>query len=174
MFRPMVFKIFKGKSGKFGSLNLSLSDAHFFKGREKDFNGSVALNGGKLVDGWDQREGCLFLEVASTTAPDVYDWANKIVMALSVTDMGKLLLTLATGVDCNIMHDPGAKSESAGQTKKYLKVTSPKGLLEGGVLLTVNQTKGEETKSVMVPVSPDEVMVLRSLVQSAISRVLAW
>ena len=173
MSKPSQFAIYKGTSGKFGALQFNVADRHFFKGKEKDFTGAQALKDGKLQEGWDQREGCVFLEITSTKAPNVYDWENKIVMALSITDMGKLLLTLATGDDCSIMHDPGAKSESSGQIKKYLKVTSPQGL-KSGVMFMVNQTQGEQKKSHLVPVSPDEVMVLRALLTTAISRSLGW
>ena len=171
--RPITYKLFKGMTAKWGALNLSMSDSHFYKGKEKDFNGSQAFENGKLKDGWDEREGCVFLEMTSATGPNVYDWANKVTMALSVTDMGKLLYTLATGEECNIMHDPGAKGDTAGQIKKYLKVSSPQGL-KSGVMFMVNQTQGEQKKSHTVPVSPDEVMVLRTLISAAISRSLNW
>jgi hypothetical protein len=124
-------------------------------------------------EGWEAREGAIFMEITSAKDKNVYDWENKIVMALSTNDMGKLLLTLATGNECNIMHDPGAKSDNAGAVKKYLNVTSPKGTAEG-VLLCCSQSAGGQTKKHMVPLAGDEVMVLRQLLQSAVSKSLGW
>lgn len=171
--KTLQYSLYKGMSGKWGALQLNLQPPHFYKGKERDYVGTTAIKDGKLQEGWESREGAIFLEITSTKDKNVYDWENKIVMALSVNDMGKLLLTLATGSECNIMHDPGAKSEQAGTIKKYLTVQSPKGLTEG-CFFRVNQTQGAQTKKHEVPVGPDEVMVLRSLLQAAISRSLNW
>jgi hypothetical protein len=173
MTKSLQYALYKGMSGKWGSIQFNLQPPHFYKGKEKDYTGSQALKDGKLVEGWDQREGCIFLDAASTKAPNVYDWENKVVLALSVNDMGKLLFTLATGEPCNIMHDPGAKSENQGQVKKFLNVTSPQGL-KSGVMFQVTQSQGDTKKSHSIPVSADEVMVLRSLLTAAISRSLGW
>ena len=171
--KALQYSLYKGTGGKWGALQFNFSGPHFYHGKEKDFTGAQALKDGKLQEGWDQREGAIFLEVTSTKAPNVYDWENKVVMALSVNDIGKLLFTLATGEPCNIMHDPGAKSENQGQVKKFLNVTSPQGL-KSGVMFQVTQSQGDTKKSHSIPVSADEVMVLRSLLTAAISRSLGW
>ena len=170
---PMQYAIYKGKGGQWGALQFNFQPPHFYKEKEKDFSGAKALINGKLQDGWKEREGAIFMEIASTKEKDVYDWDKKIVMALSINDMGKILFTLATGTECTIMHDPGAKSESQGSVKKYLNITSPKDTAEG-CIFGVNKTVGGQTEKHKVPLTGDEVLVLRQVIMSAISRSLAW
>jgi hypothetical protein len=119
------------------------------------------------------REGCIFVEITSASAPDVYDWNNKIIMALSVTDLSKLLLTLRTGNECKLFHDPGAGSEKMGAIKKTFNVSSPKGI-ENGCMVRATMSDGTDTKTHTVPLSADEVMALAVLVQAAIPRCLNW
>ena len=173
----MQYSIYKGTGGKFGALQFRFQGPHFYKDKEKDYAGTKCfeMKDGKqtLKEGWEAREGAIFMEITSAKDKNVYDWENKVVMALSTNDMGKLLLTLATGNECNLMHDPGAKSEAAGAVKKFMNVTSPKGTAEG-VLFCVSQSAGGQTRKHMVPLAGDEVMVLRQLLQSAVSKSLGW
>lgn len=164
-------------SGKFGAVQFNFQPAHYYREKEKDFDGSRALDqDGRLLEnqGWRQREGAIFVEVAPTTGQNKYDWDRKITFALSVTDMGKIVHFLATGKDLSIMHDPGAKSDRAGSVKKFLNLTSPKGLLEGGAMLQMSQTSEEDKLTHVVPLSPDETIVIRQLLLTAISAALQW
>jgi Whirly transcription factor len=171
---PLQYASYKGMGGRNGALQFNFQPPHYYLGKQKDFTGSEALNDeGRLNEGWKVREGAIFLEITSAKDKNVYDWDSKIVIALSVNDMGKVLFTLVTGNECKIMHDPGAKSENSGQVKKYLTVTSPKGTAEG-VIFNATQVVGEDKKSHMVPLTGDEVLVLRQLIQTAISNSLGW
>lgn len=174
---PMQYAIYKGTGGKHGAIQFNFQRPHYYNGKQKDFTGDTAfeLKEGKrqLRDGWQPREGAIFLEITSTKDKNVYDWENKVVIALSIDDMGKVLETLVTGNECKLLHDPGAKSESAGAIKKFLTVTSPKGIKEG-CLISCSMTSGGQTKSHMVPITASEVLVLRSLLQAAISKALNW
>lgn len=189
---PMQFAIYKGTGGKWGAIQFNFQKPHFYSGKLKDFTGQTAFElvdgRKKLREGWKEREGCVFVEIAPTTDKNKYDWDKKIIMALSVNDMGKLLYFLATGKSSNsnererngkvtnsmtIMHDPHAKSDRAGQTQKYLTMYSPGGTAEGG-MITITQKEGDQKREHKVPVTGDEVMVLRTLFQSAISSALNW
>lgn len=170
----LQYSVYKGMTGKWGAVQFNLQEPHYFRDKQKDFTGENALDeNGKLKDGWRIREGAVFLEITSTKDKNVYDWENKVTVALSVNDLGKVLLGLKTGEDVKIMHDPGAKSERAGAVQKYVSITSPKGTLEG-CIVSVSETSGENKKSHTVPLSGDELLVLATLVQSAISRSLGW
>lgn len=176
--RPLQYAVYKGMSGKFGAVQFNFQPPHFYRDREKDFTGDRALDqDGKLLEaqGWRQREGAIFVEAAPTTGANKYDWDQKITFALSVTDMGKIVHFLTTGKDLSVMHDPGAKTEKQGTVKKYLNLQSPKGLLEGGAMLQLSQqTTGEDRVSHTIPLSPDECMVIRQLLLTAISGALNW
>lgn len=166
----LQFAIYKGTGGKHGAIQFHLQKPHYYAGKQKDFTGADALDGYKLRDGWKIREGCIFMEITSTTEKNVYDWNNKIILALSVADMGKLLAGLNKLGETKIMHDPGAKSSSAGETKKFLTVT----LSDKGAMFHCKQSANGEDKAHSVPLSPDEVVTLRVLLQHAIVTSLNW
>lgn len=178
-YKPLQHAIYKGMSGKNGALQLNLQRPHFYKEgtKLKDFTGQDALDeNGYLLDkeGWKVREGAIFIEVAPTVGPNKYDWENKINFALSVTDIGKIVLFLSTGESVSIMHDPGAKTEKQGATRKYLNLSSPGGLLEKGCLLNLSQSTGEQKTQYMVPMTPDECLVIKQLLIAAIPATLNW
>lgn len=176
--RPLQYAVYKGMSGKFGAAQFNFQKPHFYnRDGEKDFVGDRALDtDGRLLEsqGWKQREGAVFVEVATTVGPNKYDWEHKITFALSVTDMGKIVHFLTTGKDLSIMHDPGAKTDKQGSVKKFLNLSSPKGLLEGGAMLQLSQTAEDTKTSHTVPMSPDECIVLKQLLARAISAALNW
>lgn len=170
MLNPLQYAVYKGTGGKYGAVQFNLQRPHYYHGKQKDFYGTQALSEGKLQEGWKIREGCVFMEITSTKDKNVYDWDNKIILALSVSDMGKLLAGLNKLGETKIMHDPGAKTEAQGAVKKFLTVN----LSEQGALFSCTQSSAGETKAHSVPLSPDEVVVLRSLLQQGIARSLNW
>jgi hypothetical protein len=173
---PLQYAIYKGTGGKFGALQFNLQKPHFYNGKQKDFTGSEAWEFAdgkrKLKDDWKVREGCVFLEITSTkpNQKNVYDWDNKIIMALSVNDIGKLLLGLKMPGKTEIMHDPHAKTDKQNTIKKFLSCT----LSEKGALFSVTKIAGGEKTSHSVPLSPDEVVVLRRLLERGITTALDW
>ena len=171
--RPLQYAIYKGMNGKWGAIQLNLQSPHYYSGKNKDYSGYEALEGGSLKPGWKVREGTIFLEITSTKDKNVYDWENKIVIALGMTDIGKILHCLYTGQDCNIMHDPGAKSHSQGLVRKNLSVTSPKGTAHG-CMFRASQNSGGQQKSHSVPLSGDELIILKELLQASVPLILNW
>lgn len=174
--KSLQYAVYKGKGGKFGAAQFNLSPSHFYcdtckaKNYQGELHPATGTNcSGKMLS----REGCIFLEMTSPSAPDVYDWANKVIFAMSVTDLGKLLVGLRSGNEVKLLHDPGAGSEKMGQVKKTLSFTSPKGLEAGG-LLSLYETAIDNKKSHTVPLTGDEVMTLAVLIQAGISRCLNW
>lgn len=181
MLHPLQYSVYKGTGGNHGALQFNFQPAHYYfgfgKDMKKDFTGDEALEvvdgRRRLKEGWKVREGAIFMEITSASSKNVYDWNNKITMALSITDMGQILHTLCTGQECNIMHDPGAKTDAQGAVKKFLNISSPKGTAEG-VFFRAKQQAGGEQRSHAVPMNGAEVLVLRSLLQKAISKSLCW
>jgi hypothetical protein len=174
--RSLQYQIYKGKGAKFGAAQFNLAPSHMYCElcKAKNYNGETHPNTGNACSGkMISREGCVFLEITSPSAPDVYDWANKIIIALSVTDLGKLLVGLRAGTEVKLLHDPGAGSDKMGQIRKTLNFVSPNGLEQGGIL-TAGETSGDNKKQHKVPFTGDEVLVLAVLVQTAISRCMNW
>ncbi len=170
---PQQYSVYKGTGGKFGALQFDLQLPHFYKDKQKDYTGEQALDGFKLREGWNRREGAVFLQATSAVEKNVYDWDKKIIFALSIQDMGAVNHCLLTGQEAKLMHDPGAKSDSQGAVKKYLTIQSPNGTAEG-CIVTLSQTSGGETRRHTVPMTGAEVIVLRSLLQAAMARALGW
>lgn len=177
--KPLQYGIYKGMTGKFGAIQFSLQAPHYYRGKEKDFTGERALLDGKMSSDWKLREGAIFVEITSATGNNVYNWENKVTVALSVIDMGKVLAFLTTGAEVTLTHDPGAKSETQGAIKKYMKFTSPNGIYgkegaRGGCMVQVNMEAHGERTSHSVPMSTDECLVLRQLLAAAIPVALSW
>jgi len=175
---PLQHSIYKGVTGKHGAVQFNFQPPHYQNQKRKDFTGEEALEMGEYgrprpKEGWKLKEGAIFLDITSAKSPNEYDWSNKITIALSINDMGKILFTLVTGKECKLIHDPGAKTETAGAVKKFLNISSPKGTTEG-VIINASVQAGGEKRSHSVPLSGEEVLVLRTLLQQAISRSLGW
>lgn len=175
----LQYAVYKGTGGKFGAIQFNLQVPHYYRGKEKSFSGkdshgdSIFTDERRLKEGWKIREGAVFMEITSAKDKNVYDWENKIILALSVNDIGKVLMGLLTGDEVKIMHDPGAKSEAQGAVKKFLTITSPKGPAVG-VVFSATQAAGGDKRTHTVPLSGDEVVVLKNLLERAISRALNW
>jgi len=174
----LQWNVYKGKGGKWGAVQFNLGDPYFYNTEEKlrDYTGEMALEkpgSRKTKPGWKEKEGCIFMSISSATAPDKYDWENQITMALNIGDMSKILLALLTGDKCSIMHDPHAQSKQANTIQKVLLMESPNGLKEGIFLTVIQKAAGDEKKH-RVPLTGDEVVTLKVLLDRAITRALNW
>lgn len=152
----MKYAIYKGMTGKYGAVQFQLSPPKI------DENGNGV------------REGAVFVEITKATGPNVYDWNSKITFALSVNDLGKVLTALRNGTECTLLHDPGAQTTTQGQVTKNFRFTLQ---TEKGMLLSVRETNkvvpGND-KNYSIPMSPDEVSLLGTLVLRAIPACLGW
>ena len=171
--RPIQYSIYKGMTGKWGALQFDLVTPHYYLGKARDFTGQQALENGTLRNGWKVREGTIFMNITSTKDKNVYDWDSKICIALSTTDVGKILQTFHTGQECKIMHDPNAKSNAQGRVKKNLYVSSPKGTAHG-CMFRASCTEEGKTTTHQVPVSGDEWIVMEALFTAALPQMLGW
>ncbi len=174
MVTPQQYAIYKGVSGKFGAVQFNFQAPHRYctSCKKKDFTGELRECCGKV----SVREGAVFVDITSTKDKNVYDWENKITVALSINDLGKILYGLRTakvGTEVKLMHDPGAKTAASGKIQKHIVFSSPKGPAVG-FMLNVSQVTGQERRAHMVPLSPDEVLVVARLFDTAITRALAW
>ena len=160
---PLQYAIFKGVTGKFGALRLNLKKAYIDSRREKD-------------------DGCVFLEMAPPAGPNDYDWKdNKIIMALSITDIPKIILYLrAPGhpifkkddFKLKIYHDRGAGTPTRGQDTTNIVIDKPED--RDNFFFNAYQKRGDVSKQASVPVSPDEAIAIGTLLQAAIPLILAW
>ena len=102
-----------------------------------------------------------------------YNWRDKVVLLLSVSEMGDLLAfsQLAAVSDIKFYHDPQLGTEQAGETRKELvikRAAAGKGYYFN---LSVNM-KGAGKSLVQVPVSDGEMAVLLELCKQSIPQLL--
>jgi len=146
------FAIYKGHSAKFGGLQFDLGYPT------------------------EQKKGAVFVNACSATGPNVYDWENKIVLALGVTDIGKILhfmVSAAPGGNLSLVHDPNMKGNQQGKVVKTMQFYTKDGVL-GGMMVTVSSKQENKTVSHKIPMSGDEVIILKNLLESAIVPLLQW
>lgn len=175
MIRPIKYSIYKGVNSKYGCVQFSIMKPHLvcLKCKSKTFTGNISNCSGKCDGQIETREGAVFIDVANAVGPNVYDWDKKTIFALSVVDMGKIVSGLRLGDAVKLLHDPGAQSEKAGQVTKTLNFTAPTN--KGSLFSIQEKVKGsEEIKNFSVPLSPDEVTVIGTLLSTAISVCLSW
>ena len=156
---PIQFALFKGVTGKFGAMRLKLKKAYTDTNRNKD-------------------DGCIFLEMAPAVGANMYDWENsKIIMALSIIDIPKIILYLRSPTHqifqndkadgkLKIYHDKGAGTNLKGQNTTNLTLDKPKD--RNNFFLSAVQTKEGKSKTASVTISPDEANY-RYLISSSYS-----
>lgn len=181
---PLQLAFYKGAGGKNGALQLNLQRPHFYvkdNPKLKNYEGKFIpkewkdKNPNLTPEDLTSREGALFVEIASATGKNVYDWENKIVMALSIDDMGKALMVLeGLEPEVNILHDPGAKTTTQGKVQKYLNLSSPKGIKAGVIVSIAKKDADGNTVKHTVPLSGDEARVLATCIRAVIPVALAW
>lgn len=125
--------------------------------------------------GEEQKPGVLFVEAASATGNNVYDWSKKVTIALSLGDVGKILHFMVGGAGdkVSIYHDPKKGTEQEGQTQKTMTFWSKEGPLKGAII-TVTQKDKEGKREHKVPISGDEIVVLKILLERAVKIMMRW
>jgi len=161
---PMQYRIYKGIKGTLGAMRINLKRPYTNKDSKKS-------------------EGVLFLEMAPTVGPNIYDWEKqKMVMALSIVDIPKIILYLRnpnhkvfdrTDNKLKLIHDKNAGTAKKGQTVKILEIGKPKDMNNFMFNMSEKQD-GQPYASAGVTVSPDEAIVMGTLLQAAIPIILSW
>ena len=180
MKQPLQLAFYKGK---FGALQINFQKPHYYLKDDlklKNFEGRFIPDTWKkdypnvTVNDLVSREGCLFFEMTTGLGNNTYDWENKVMMAMATVDLSKMLMVLeGAEPEIKLMHDPGAKSSSAGQIKKFFGMSSPKGI-KTGVLMNMSKQEGDKNLRHSVPLSGDETKLLAVYVRYVLPLILGW
>lgn len=112
-----------------------------------------------------------------------YDWANKITIALNVTELGKFGLALEGKKTeraedqgdfvllAKFVHDPNISREGRGEEVKTLTLSAKR---DSPVFFLNARSTTSIHKNISVPIGPDEAYVLREVTKRAIIRALGW
>ena len=161
---PLEYKIYKGVKGKYGVLRLSFKPPYSeSKGNMKDY-------------------GCLFLEMAPPAGANNYNWDDKIIFKLDFVDIGKLIhFFRAPGAyqkegedycQLQLYHDKGAGTPNKGKVVKSLNLYKKQGMTN--IMATMREKDYDRQKEATVPISPDEQVVIGTLLQAAIPLIASW
>ncbi len=117
----------------------------------------------------------VFLEAASQKAEHEFDWPNKIVFKLGVVDIGKILAVIeGRKPSCELFHDAAkAKLLSEESTAKNTTLSLAKGSY-GYFLKLTRQHLNASLQTVNIPLSDDEALILRVLLERAVEKIFAW
>lgn len=118
-------------------------------------------------------KGCIFITGAPAIGKREYNWKEKITLALNEHEVGKLMLGLQKRQKIEFFHDKELGKEGQGQRTKKLQISPTE---DGGTLLFrfVERTGDEDRTLKSIPVTAEEAVVLYSLLQAAIPRILGW
>jgi len=153
--REKEYAIYKGKGGNNGAVQFKL--VPFERGRTRK-------------DGKEADAGFLLVEAAQTTAPDIYDWANKITFAMDVGDIGQFLVGLGGG-HCDIYHQyNNAVKKLAIELGNDDKKGNPTWMFS----MTTRLDGSSDWFSVRLPVACNEAAVLKELMRAAIPVIRGW
>lgn len=147
------YKIYKGLSGKWGALQLDLIP---IENSRRDL-------------------GTVLITFANPKLNRTYDWDHKVIMALNLSDIATILEFLSSaefGGVTSIFHDPNAGTSESGQQEK--KLTLAKGNEHGWFLGVSYRSSSGASTEVRVPVKDGEMIVIKTLLQHAIPRILGW
>ena len=124
----------------------------------------------------EQKSGVVFVNACSSNGPNKYDWSNKFVFALGLTDLGKIIRFFVAGKakeSLKLYHDPDKGKQNEGTRGKTMSFYTQDGCLNG-CMITCSTGSGEEQTQHKIPVSGDEVIVLKNLFETAIPAILGW
>jgi hypothetical protein len=171
---PLTHSIYKGKTGKYGAIQFRFIRPHYkcFKCKERNYKTYTHPDGSSNCDGnMKQKEGVVLAEITSSTGPDTYDWDNKITMALSLSDLSKIILALQKNDKCQIFHDPNMNTSLQSKIMKTFALNPGK---NGGFFVQVSQKDSSGQKIHKIPLLADEVLTIRIIFTSLLSKMLAW
>jgi hypothetical protein len=173
---PAQYSIYKGRLGA-AQFNF-LPACYICKTcREKNLKSWNHVKNTSCTERMELKSGAILVEVTNGLSQHEYEWKNKIPFALDAGDLSAILNAFAKNEKIRCLHDPNMKQ--AGKQGQVIKVLEFAVGQEGGFILNLSQTvKGgtNDNKSLRhsVPLSGDEVRILRILFGAAIPKLLAW
>jgi hypothetical protein len=130
---------------------------------------------------FNREKQCIFLEAARQVASqaqgaqqNAFDWENKIVFKLGLTDMGKLLAVLQGRIkSVDLFHDPSKGQYTLGTEVKNNAVSFSKG--DYGYFLKVSsQGRDGKVSAIQISITEDEAALLQVLLAKAVEESLGW
>ncbi|MFH0713145.1 MAG: hypothetical protein V1722_01295 [Candidatus Micrarchaeota archaeon] len=113
-------------------------------------------------------------EARCSNAPQSFDWSTKLSFKMAVTDIAKLLVVLSGKLPTiELFHDPSKGGYAVSSDTRNSTVSFSK--MQTGYYFKLS-TQGQDGKlnSVALPISEDEAIVLKILLEKAIEKIYGW
>ena len=125
---------------------------------------------------FNEKRECVFLEAARQQGMEQkFDWANKMVFKLGVTDIAKILVVLEGKADkADLFHDPSKSKLAAPGNVKNTALNVQKGAGFGYYFKLSMQMASGSVDAVQLALSEDEAVLLRVMLKRAVERVYNW
>ena len=161
------------KPSRLVSESSRVSDAHFEK-KFKVYKPNKTGNGAALQFDFNEEKKSVFVEMAKQTGPQLFDWANKLIFKMAVTDISKLILVLEGKMkNIELFHDPSkggyaVSAETRNSTVSFMKMD------RGFYFKLSTQAQGGQVASVAIPLADDEAIILKILLEKAVEKIYGW
>ncbi len=145
-----------------------------FERKFKIYKPNKQGNGAALQFDFNESKKSVFVEMAKQTGPQAFDWQNKLAFKMAVTDISKLLLVLESKVkNVELFHDPSKGSYATAEDTRNSTVSFSK--MERGYYFKLStQAQVGQVNSIALPVSDDEAVILKILLEKAVEKVYGW
>lgn len=148
------YKLYKGVRGQFGAIQFDMTPKHRSR---KDL-------------------GAVFLQAAPAVGANNYDWDNKIMMALNLSDIATILDVFRApprlGADGpRLRHDKFKGTDREGEVVTSLSIQRGR---EYGWFFNLWRKENGADRSVNIPISDGEAIEIRNLLERGIIRILGW
>lgn len=108
--------------------------------------------------------GAILLTIGQATGEKVYDWTNGVRFAIGLVDIPKILIALK-GERLEIFHDSN-KGRGPANPKKLMLMPGK----DGSMFLGIQHTTGKTS----LPISAEEIIIIKELLTRAITLLLMW
>lgn len=145
-----------------------------FEKKFKVYKPNKTGNGAALQFDFNEEKKSVFVEMAKQTGPQLFDWQNKLSFKMAVTDISKLLLVLEGKLkNIELFHDPSkggyaVSAETRNSTVSFMKMD------RGFYFKLSTQAQAGQVASVAIPLSDDEAIILRILLEKAVEKIYGW
>jgi len=127
-------------------------------------------SGGAIRFGLNPAKGAVFLEAAAQSGERHFDWEQKIIMKLGLSDIGAALAVLQGRTTmAKLFH----QSEKANSALEFSLRDDPD---RAPLILSVSRQDAADKslRKVTIPVSHAEAAVLETALRTAVARILRW
>ncbi len=145
-----------------------------FENKFKIYKPNKAGAGSAVQFDFNVEKKSVFVEAAKQTAPQAFDWSNKLTFKMAVIDIAKLLIVLnGKAANVELFHDPSkggyaTSSDTRNSTVSFSKMAS------GYYFKLSTQGQDGKVNSIATSVSEDEAIVLKILLEKAIEKIYKW